>query len=298
MKRYSTTDLNDGRNSPGIYETLSFIQEGASRHDLKTLEERTAYQYYGIRHTLESIARHGEEIKSLVRGLRAELLEKARVVSDDDLVHLRMDYARNPDEPTLTIKKFERSDSPIRGILKVDKRSGDPITADDLAPYVAPAQYKIVEEVVKNWFPFVEPTTSVARPLGYIVPAVHKEVIETLHRHGIRLEVFTADCPMTVEAYRTIDVAPSEYDYLPPQKIEVENKSMDAVAKAGDIYVPCAQPAANLIPCLLEPESQYGFIRYWKFELVPEKGDFFPFWRVVTPSDLPLVPFKPWQRHE
>ncbi len=28
MKRYSTTDLNDGRNSLGIFETLSFIQEG------------------------------------------------------------------------------------------------------------------------------------------------------------------------------------------------------------------------------------------------------------------------------
>ena len=41
MKRFSTTDLNDGRNSLGIFETLSFIQEGASRHDLETLRERT-----------------------------------------------------------------------------------------------------------------------------------------------------------------------------------------------------------------------------------------------------------------
>lgn len=33
MTRFSTTDLNDGRNSLGIFQTLSFIQEGASRHD-------------------------------------------------------------------------------------------------------------------------------------------------------------------------------------------------------------------------------------------------------------------------
>ena len=48
MKRYSTTDLNDGRNSLGIFETLSFIQEGASRHDLETLKGRTAWQYRGL----------------------------------------------------------------------------------------------------------------------------------------------------------------------------------------------------------------------------------------------------------
>jgi hypothetical protein len=49
MKRYSTTDLNDGRNSPGIYETFSFVREVASKYDIETLEVRTRYQYYGIR---------------------------------------------------------------------------------------------------------------------------------------------------------------------------------------------------------------------------------------------------------
>jgi len=78
MKRYSTTDLNDGRNSMGIYETLSFIQEGASRHDIETLKERTRWQYSGIRSFAESIARHGEKINSMVRGFRENLLEKAK----------------------------------------------------------------------------------------------------------------------------------------------------------------------------------------------------------------------------
>jgi len=78
MKRYSTTDLNDGRNSLGIYETLSFIQEGASRHDLETLKERTNWQYYGIRYFAESVAEHAEEIISLVNGLRKKLLEEQR----------------------------------------------------------------------------------------------------------------------------------------------------------------------------------------------------------------------------
>ncbi|GAI26745.1 unnamed protein product, partial [marine sediment metagenome] len=31
-----------------------------------------------------------------------------------------------------------------------------------------------------NWFPDVEPTLSVPRPLGYIIPAKHLDVVETL----------------------------------------------------------------------------------------------------------------------
>ena len=70
MKRYSTTDLNDGRNSLGIFETLSFIQEGASRHDIPTLGERTDRQYWGLRGLCEAAAGHAAEVLALVNGLR------------------------------------------------------------------------------------------------------------------------------------------------------------------------------------------------------------------------------------
>jgi len=295
MKRYSTTDLNDGRNSPGIYETLSFIQEGASRHDLTTLRERTEYQYFGIRFLLESVARHGQEIMDLVRGRRRELLEKASTFTPDDQVHLRMRYARDPEEPTLTIKQFRRSRSPIRGILKVDKKAGDPLTLADIIPHSGDPEYQIIEQVEENWFPLVEPIISVARPLGYMVPARYQDVIDTLRKHGLELMLFEQDCPLEVEAYQITDILPAEYDYLPPQKIEVEKSEMGTTARRGDIYVSCAQPAANLIPCLLEPQSQYGLIRYWKYKLVPQKGDIFPFSRVMNQSALPLIGYRDWR---
>jgi len=88
---------------------------------------------------------------------------------------------------------------------------------------------------------------------------------------------------------------PAEYDYLPPRVIEVEASRRERIARAGDIYISCAQPGAALIPCLLEPQSQYGLIRYWKFKLVPEKGGFFPVARVVSAGERPLVPFKNWR---
>jgi len=296
MKRFSTTDLNDGRNSLGIYETFSFIQEGASRRDIQTLRERTQWQYFGIKFFAESIARHGEEVNSIVRSIREKLLAKAKVYFEEDLVYLRMSYARNEKEPELIIKKFESTDTPITGVLKVDKKAGDLLTRDDLAPYPYPSREKVVKEIVKNWFPKVEAIVSVPRPLGYIIPASHQDVVETMLGHDIKIEIFTQDMPLEIEAYQISDVVPEKYDYLPPQRIDLEKKKLQTIIKRGDFYVSCAQAGANLIPCLLEPQSQYGFIRYWKFNLVPEKEEIFPIYRYVKKKDLPVIPYKNWKR--
>jgi hypothetical protein len=294
--RFSTTDLNDGRNSLGIYETLSFIQEGASRHDLETLGARTRWQYYGLRFLMESAADHGAEVLKIVRDLRSKLLEKGKLAAADDPVHLRMDFARDPKNPTLTLKKYDEIRPQIIGILKVDKKAGETLTAQDVARPPQPPGFKVVTEVIKNWFPNVEPKVSVTRPLGYIIPAKHVDVIETLLKHGIAVGLFIQDKSVEIEAYEVRDIVPATDDYLAPSKIVVEKKAVPAIIKRGDFYVSCGQEAANLIPCLLEPESEFGFIRYWKFGLVPKAGDMFAFFRVVKPQTLLLVPYKPWPR--
>jgi hypothetical protein len=296
MYRFSTTDLNDGRNGPGIYETLSFIQEITSLHDLPTLKERTGWQYWGLRTFTESVARRGQEINSLVRRLRAGLLARAARVDESDLVHLRMTYARNPQQPRLSFKKYIRASSPVRGILRVDKKAGESVTASDMEPPNAPPQYTVEGRTTEFWYPSVKPALSVVRPLGYIIPSSHRAVVDALLKHGIVVEVFTEDTSFTIEAYRAKEVVQAEYDYLPPERIEVEKSFLMPVFKKGDFYVRCAQPAANLIPCLLEPQSQYGLIRYRMYDLVPEKGDIFPFYRTIEERSLPVVPFRNWDR--
>ncbi|MBD3415485.1 MAG: DUF2817 domain-containing protein [Candidatus Aminicenantes bacterium] len=296
MKRYSTTDLNDGRNSPGIYETLSFIQEGASRHDLQTLKERTIYQYYGIRFMAESIGNHGKEIISLVSDLRQSLIQQAKEYSEDDVVHLRMKYVRDANQPSIRIKQFKRAEQRIVGLLRKDKKAGDPLTYEDVRPYEYPSDKKIEELQVTNWFPNVSPTTSVVRPLGYFIPAQHQDVIQTLIKHRIRIDFFKQDCILKTQVYKVMDIVPAEYDYLAPEKITVIKEEIKTVVKKGDFFISCAQPAAHLIPCLLEPESEYGLIRYWTYGLVPEKGDVFPFYRIIQEQDMPLAAYMPWKR--
>lgn len=271
LTRPSTVDLNDGRNGLGIYETISFIQEGASRHDIPTLKDRTAYQYLGVKALVESVARHAEEVRTLVATSRAALLQKASAPAPGDLVHLRMVHARDPKEPQITIEHFE--------------------TAPD-ASAAAPGAAKVIHEVVKNWFPNVEPTVSVPRPYGYIVPAAHKDVVQTMIAHGIAVQTFTTDAEVEVERYVVDDIAPAAEDYVAPDKIVVTKQTVTVTARKGDYYVSGAQPAANLIPNLLEPQAEFGFIRYQMFKLVPEKGATFPFLRVAKRQVMPLETVK------
>jgi hypothetical protein len=270
LTRPSTTDLNDGRNGPGIYETISFIQEGASRHNIATLKDRTAYQYLGITGLLQSVARHAGQVLSLVKTSRAALLAKAKAPAAGDLVYLRMEHARDPKEPNLTIKRFERA----------------------AAGQAAGATPNVVTEVVKNWFPLVTPTLSVPRAYGYIVPSAQTKVVETMRAHGIGVQVLTADTTVEVEQYLVDEIVPAKEDYVAPEKIAVSKKTVRVTAKKGDYYVSGAQPAANLVPNLLEPQAEFGLIRYRMYGLVPDKGATFPFVRVARRQSMPLAAMK------
>ncbi len=294
MLRFSTTDLNDGRNSLGIYETLAFIQEGASRHDLATLEARTGWQYEGLRALLEVVTERPAEMLRLVRGLRADLLVRAKLRASDDPVHLKMAYVRDPKQPQVALKAFETTSSSIRGILKVDKKAGDYLLVEDITPYQGPSRLKVIERVEKNWFPLVESRLTVRRPAGYIIPAERLDLVEVLVQHGLRVQMLEKAALVEVTGYKITAVVPASADYLAPEKLEVQPEQLKMPFKRGDFYVDCEQPGANLIPCLLEPQSDYGLIRYFRFKLVPEAGDYFAIYRVEVPVALPLVDYKGW----
>jgi Zinc carboxypeptidase len=296
MKRYSTTDLNDGRNSLGIFETLSFIQESASRHDIETLKARTTWQYNGLRAFLESVAGHAPEVLGMVADLRARLLERAAARAEDDLVHLRMEYVRDPAVPELRLRRFERGAAvPAAGrVLRVDKKAGETVTAADFVP-TQPGGARVEEQVIKHWFPNVEATLSVRRPAGYIVRGDRTDIVETLLGLGVEVGMFERDAIVEAEVYEVAAVAPSAVDYEAPATLDVAAKAVKVPVKKGDFYIGCVQPAANLVPCLLEPQSAYGLIRYWKFKLVPEAGGLFEILRYTGKESPAVIPYRPWR---
>ncbi len=295
MKRFSTTDLNDGRNSLGVFETLSFIQEGASRHDIETLRARTTWQYHGLRAFLESVARHAPEVLDLVKVHRASLLERAAGRAESDPVHLRMKYVRDPAVPELRLRQFDRGAAPAARVLRVDKKAGETVTAADFVPTQGLSGARTVDLVVKHWFPDVEATLSVGRPPGYIVRGDRRDVAETLLGLGIEVGMFERDAMVEVEVYEVTAIVPSAVDYEAPPQIEVAAKAAKVTVRKGDLYVSCVQPAANLLPCLLEPQSEYGLVRYWKFKLVPEAGGLFEILRYAGKDAPAVIPYKRWR---
>jgi len=294
ITRYSTSDLNDCRNSLGIFQTFSFIQEASSRHDVQTLARRTDRQVRAIRAFLQTVVEHGQEIKTKVADRRRPVLDQPELVSPSEQIHLKMEYRRDDQQSELSVMAFQPTDSPVVGVLKVDKRAGDVVVETEMQPAAMPAKQKVISTIEKNWFPLVVSTCSVTRPLGYIIPDGHPDVIATLRLHGIAVHTFTQDFKMQVEGYLVKKIVPAKYDFLAPETLAVERQIFPILCKKGDFFIFGRQPAGNLVACLLEPESDYGLIRYWRYHLVPQAEEYFAFFRVVIEQNPPLVQFKDW----
>jgi len=231
----------------------------------------------------------------MVVDLRARLLERAAARAAGDPVHMRMKFARDPKEPELRLKRFERSAAPAGRVLRVDKKAGETVSPADFVPGAEPGGARVVDDVVKHWFPNVEPTLSVTRPRGYIVPGGRTDIVETLLALGVEVGVFDKDALVEAEVYRVAAVVPAQLDYEAPAKIDVAAEAVRLPVRKGDFYVDAVQPAANLVPCLLEPQSEFGLIRYWKFKLVPEEGGLFEIVRFAGQAAPAVIPYRRWR---
>ncbi|MCB0744468.1 MAG: hypothetical protein KDC67_11230, partial [Ignavibacteriae bacterium] len=76
LMRYSTFDINDGRQSFAIQNTFSFIQEGMNAEIVETesIQKRAEGQMNGILSLLEFTYNNKEEIKNLVKEEREKLI--------------------------------------------------------------------------------------------------------------------------------------------------------------------------------------------------------------------------------
>ncbi len=279
LYRYSTTDVNDGRNSLGIFNTLSFIQEGVSSGRLDDIRERTRRQLATLRAFVEVIAKQALEIRELVRSQRQSL------ASDSNSVHLRMRYTHSEEDPGLTLKRIVTPDDRI-GTVTVDKHAGDPVRWSEIER-AAPV---VVDTVIPDWRPVVKSTVSREAPTAYAIPADRHKVIRTLRDHHVPMQLLSQPAEVRVTVDRVIDIIPSGFDYIAPEHIEIEAVSRQRTLSAGTIIVPVQGRFSHLIPILLDPLSAYGLIRYFTYQLVPEKGETYPIPGLDSLEGLDLIP--------
>lgn len=247
--RYSTFDINDGRQSFGIQNTFSFIQEGINGENYSTdnLEHRAKGQMTGMLGLLEFAYNHKDEIKNLVATEREKLVSNQ--VSDK--VAIQLDHfadGNNLELPQLSY--YSNKDTMV--------------TVDDFRP------------IVKSIY-------DVNRPKGYLIPKTLTEIINWADRQEIQYSDYRMEVDDRVEQYTIVGLDSMDFErdtIINPvvEVAEVENNY------CGDdyIFIPVKQLKNNLIVIALEPKSELGLVTYKQFEHLLKNGEKFTILRVVN----------------
>jgi hypothetical protein len=222
--RYSTTAINDGRHSFGIYNTLSFIFEGKRYGNLiNEIERRTQGQVSALLSFLETVDRHAGDILPLVREARARMAEQEQS-------YIQMEYFPEEGKPVLRFPVFELSSWTH--------------TSTDLAKFK----------------PLVKVKKSVDKPAAYGFDASQTELIELLKKHRFEMFTLRGDQQVQTETYQIKHVVDGIDEEKHTYLVDLEKKVQTEKLKAGTVIVPVDGAASNLIPLLLEPESTWGIV--------------------------------------
>jgi len=246
--RHSTVDINDGRQSLGILNTLSFIVEGKYGKDsVDNLERRAKSQLRTAKGLILFAINNESKIRTTVYQAREELKEAEK----GDKVAIRMHHTKG--EKAL---KY-----PLRSL-----KSGD-----DTVFHVKKFHSKVVSVL------------DVKRPSGYLIPSSDKKLVEWMNRNYITYHEYKPDNTHKIRQY-TIQQIDSQVDeglenYYP----KVKQVAYPGTVESGDYYVvPVSQLRSNKIVTGLEPQSMIGLVNYPSFEYLLLNKKNYPVLRVVA----------------
>jgi hypothetical protein len=241
--RHSTTEINDGRQSFGILNTLSFIQEGRQwKTTADSLKRRTLSQLTSVEGLLMYCATHVDEIGLLVEAERRALPESA----GKNFV-LRMEHF------------------PGEGMMQI------PVA---LFPSGKDTTWKVTP--YRNVVRSVAATTV---PRQYGIPREATDILEVLARHHIVTRTLDREATVRATTFIVDSVGTEivEEDSIP--RLFVSEQQSTVTMRPGDVVVPTSQWQALQIATILEPVSVWGLTKYPVFaRLLREKN--FPVFRI------------------
>lgn len=230
--RHSTVDINDGRQSFGICNTMSFIVEGINGKDsMDHIERRAKSQYRAAKGILEIVSKNFEEIEEIVEGARSKIF----VEDSNEMVSIRMNHCKGKQElnyPLLSIKTGKDT------VFKVN-----------------------------NYHPKVQSLLEVKVPKYYLIPKSDTVLVNWLYRSNFHFTSYKINQRDKVFAYKIVDLSRSMdeelenyYPKVLPVKIPVDGLTETYYA------VPTKQLYKYKIVTALEPQAMYGLINYPEFE--------------------------------
>lgn len=245
--RYSTFDINDGRQSFGIQNTLSFIQEGMNGRDdsIENMQHRALGQKEGMMALLTFVRDHNQEIKSIVGYERSE----ARMSRSGEMVTLQASHV---------------SDGTV---LKM--------------PLLSLSTGKDTVVSIRNWCPVVKSLHDAVKPRGYLIPRDCTLLKDWALRHKFSRELYSPEPGDVLEQYqveslKTIDF---EGDTIADPVLTVKKVK---VTKKQYYFYPASGDKALLLILGLEPKSMTGLATYPPYSGYLQPGKAWPVIRVVT----------------
>ncbi|MDP2363982.1 MAG: hypothetical protein Q8M94_09465, partial [Ignavibacteria bacterium] len=247
--RHSTFDINDGRQSLGIQNTFSLIQEGLNGKDgfVDNIKHRAEGQKTGMFGLLEFSYNHKDEIKKLVADEREKLINN----KVENKVAIQLDHFADGSKLELPLLSYYSNKDTV-------------VTVNDYRP------------IVKSVY-------DVTRPKGYLISKSLKEIVDWADRHSLTYADYKKSDDDKIEQYYIsgIDSMDFERDIIVNPIVEVK-EIPDSLYDCDYIFIPVNQLRNNMIVIALEPKSMLGLVTYKQFEHLLKKGENFPILRVVN----------------
>lgn len=245
--RHSTFDINDGRQSFGILNTFSFIQEGMNGMDsfVDNLQRRAQGQEAGMIGMLKYAYENSRQIRKMVSSGRKQLAGS----KPGSRVAVQSDHFANGTTLLLPLKSYATQ-------------------ADT-----------VVE--VKDYRPVVKSTFDVKRPSGYLIPKDRKELMHWLELQNLTFSDYIPSGKDVVEQYRIIRLDSIDFERDIITDPVVESSDVSVPDASSYVFVPVNQLKSNLLILALEPKSMLGLATYKPFEHLLSQVEPFPVLRLI-----------------
>ncbi len=201
-------------------------------------EERYRHQvrgeYIGQRELIRYAAENPERLRAAVAQARMDAIVRGDDVTDEDPFPVAYEQV-----PKFTEEFWYREGG--RG-------------ADE------DAEWELVEgPVLTRW----EPTETVTRPWGYLIPNSLAKVVPLLLQHDITVKELTEPVELDVETWFASSITNDRYfqgHYL--VDVEAEKETRTVTMPAGSFFIPTGQATSNLISYLMEPVTNDNLVTW------------------------------------
>ncbi len=246
--RHSTFDINDGRQSFGIQNSLSFIQEGLNGTDnfVENIKHRAEGQMTGMRGILDFVYLHKAEIKKMISADRKALVSG----KSNTKVSIQSEHVSNGEKLSLLLLSYSTGKDTV--------------------------------VIVNDYRPVVKSIYDVQKPLGYLIPKQAKELVEWVEKQALVSSEFKELKDMKIEQYliKSMDSIDFERDMIIYPVTET-NEFKGKINDEDYIFIPTAQLKGNMIVLALEPKSELGLVTYPQYDHLLKIGEVFPVLRVM-----------------